>query len=95
MDVGAHGLSTSRFTFQDGAAIRFVCEMTPKGPHARNALPGGQIFDPESPHYRDQVELWRKNRTFDLAFQDDEVLKSAQVEQQQRGFGRTRFIPSP
>ncbi len=95
VDVGAHGLSTSRFTFQDGAAIRFVCEMTPKGPHARNALPGGQIFDPESPHYRDQVELWRKNRTFDLAFQDDEVLKSAQVEQQQRGFGRTRFIPSP
>ena len=95
VDVGAHGLSTTRFTFQDGAAIRFVCEMTPTGPRARNALPGGQIFDPESPHYRDQAELWRKNRAFELAFRDDEVLQSATREQQQRGFGRTRFIPAP
>lgn len=93
VDVGAHGLSTSRFTFQDGAAMRFVCEMTPTGPRARNALPGGQIFDPESPHYRDQAELWRKNRAFDLAFQDEEVLKSATREQQQHGLGRTRFLP--
>lgn len=95
VDVGAHGLSSTRFTFQDGAAIRFVCEMTPTGPRARNALPGGQIFDPESPHYRDQAELWRQNRAFELAFRDDEVLQSAQREQQQRGLGRTRFIPAP
>ena len=69
--------------------------MTPTGPRARNALPGGQIFDPESPHYRDQAELWRQNRAFELAFRDDEVLQSAQREQQQRGLGRTRFIPAP
>jgi penicillin amidase len=95
VDVGPHGLSTTNFTFEDGAAIRFVCEMTPTGPRARNVLPGGEIFDPESPHYRDQAELWRQNRAFDLAFQDDEVVKSATVEQQQRGLGRTRFVPMP
>jgi penicillin amidase len=95
VDVGPHGLSTTNFTFDDGAAIRFVCEMTPSGPRARNVLPGGEIFDPESPHYRDQAELWRQNQAFDLAFQDDEVVKSATIEQQQRGLGRTRFLPAP
>lgn len=94
VDVGPHGLSTTRFSFGFGAAMRFVCEMTPSGPRAKNALPGGQIFDPESPHYRDQMELWRRNRTFDLAFRDDEVVNSAEREHKERGIGRTRFEPA-
>ena len=94
VDVGSSGLSTTRFSFQYGAAMRFVCEMTPTGPRARNVLPGGQIFDPESPHYRDQMELWRKNKAFDLAFTDPEVVQSAQREQQKNGLGRTRFTPT-
>jgi penicillin amidase len=93
VDVGPHGLSTTRFSFGFGAAMRFVCEMTPEGPRARNALPGGQVFDPDSPHYRDQLELWRKNQAQDLAFRDDEVLRSAEFEQARRGIGRTRFQP--
>ncbi|MFO0579187.1 MAG: penicillin acylase family protein [Polyangia bacterium] len=95
VDVGPHGLSTTRFGFGFGAAMRFVCEMTPEGPRAKNALPGGQVFDPDSPHYRDQLELWRKNQAQDLAFRDDEVLRSAEREQAQRGLGRTRFQPAP
>jgi acyl-homoserine lactone acylase PvdQ len=94
VDVGSSGLSTSRFSFQYGAAMRFVCEMTPTGPRARNVLPGGQIFDPSSPHYRDQMELWRKNQAFDLAFTDPDVLQSALREQQKNGLGRTRFTPT-
>lgn len=94
VDVGPHGLSTTRFSFGFGAAMRFVCEMTPSGPRARNALPGGQIFDPDSPHYRDQLELWRRNRTFDLPFRDDEVQSSAAREQAMHGIGRTRFVPT-
>ena len=95
VDVGSSGLSTTRFSYQYGAAMRFVCEMTPTGPRARNVLPGGQIFDPESPHYRDQMELWRKNHASDLAFEDQDVLQSAAREQQKNGFGRTRFTPTP
>ena len=52
----------------------------PSGPRAKNALPGGESFDPRSAHYRDQMELWRKNKTFDLAFQDADVIASANKE---------------
>ena len=95
VDVGGHGLSTTNFTYADGAAIRFVCEMTPEGPRAKNALPGGQIFDPGSPHYADQMEKWRRNQTFELAFTDADVLKSAMKEYSTNKLGRVRFAPKP
>lgn len=93
VDVGHHGLSTTDFTYSEGPAIRFVCELTKNGPRGRNALPGGEIFDPKSPHYRDQMELWRKNQTFDLAFADADVLASANDEYAKNGLGRIRFEP--
>lgn len=95
VDVGPHSLSSGRYSFGFGAAMRFVCEMTPSGPRAKNALPGGQVFDPDSPHYRDQLELWLGNRTFDLAFRDEEVVRSAEAEHKGRGIGRIRFVPAP
>ena len=81
------------FTASHGAAMRFVCELTPEGPKARNVLPGGQVFDPESPHYRDQMELWRNNQTFDVAFTDEDVKKSALAEWEKNQIGRIRFVP--
>lgn len=93
VDVAGHVMRTDDFTNDHGAAMRFVCEMTPNGPKARNVLPGGQVFDPESPHYRDQMELWRKNQTFDLAFTDSEVVESAQKEWEKNKLGRIRFVP--
>jgi penicillin amidase len=80
VDVGTWGLNTSDFTFDEGPAIRFVCDLDPSGPKARNVLPGGESFDPGSSHYRDQMELWRKNQTFDLAFTTPDVLASANKE---------------
>ena len=82
------------YAYNHGPGIRFVCELDPvKGPIARNVLPGGEQFDPGSPHYRDQMELWRKNKTFDLAFQDADVIKSANAEYAARMIGRVRFTP--
>lgn len=93
VDVAGHGLSATNYTYADGAAIRFVAEVFPDGPRAKNVLPGGQIFDPASPHYADQMELWRRNRVFDLAFTDEEVVASAMKEYSTNQIGRTRFSP--
>jgi penicillin amidase len=95
VDVGPHGLDVTNFAYEDlGPAIRFVAELDPvNGPTGRNALPGGEIFDPTSPHYRDQMELWRKNQTFDFAYQDAAVISAAMQELQTNGIGRIRFQP--
>jgi penicillin amidase len=90
----ANPTSRTDFTYASGPAIRFVCELDPvKGPRARNALPGGQTFDPTSPHYRDQIELWRKNKTFDLAFGSADVVASAVREHTKNGLGRIHIGP--
>ncbi len=92
--VDPGGGALDDFTYSHGPGIRFVCELDPaKGPIARNVLPGGEAFDPGSPHYRDQMELWRKNKTFDLAFHDEDVVKSANAEWAKNMIGRIRFQP--
>ena len=63
------------------------------GPTGRNALPGGEIFDPSSPHFSDQMQLWRKNQTFPFAYQDADVINAAMQEFQTNGIGRIRFQP--
>jgi penicillin G amidase len=94
VDVGNHGADDDVYSFGNGAAIRFTCELDPeKGPRARNVLPGGQIFQPDSPHYKDQMELWRKNQTRDLPFSAAEVVTDATDEQATNKLGRRRFTP--
>ena len=93
VDVGPHALSTSVFSYTHGPAIRFVAELTPDGPVARNVMPGGQVFDPASPHYRDLMELWRTNRTVDLAYKLADVLASAGREYAANRSGRVHFQP--
>ncbi len=93
VDVGGSGASTTDFTYSSGPAIRFVCELTKTGPVARNVLPGGAIYDPASPHYEDQMELWRKNQTYNLAYQDADVVASALKELAANKDGRITFTP--
>ncbi len=93
VDVGGTSLNLSDFTYDHGPAIRFTCELDPTGPQGRNVLPGGEVFDPASPHYRDQMELWRNNQTIHWAYQDADVVSSAQVEYQKNAIGRTHFEP--
>jgi penicillin amidase len=93
VDVAALASDTD-FSYSHGPAIRFVCDLDPAtGPHAKNALPGGETFDPASPHFRDQIELWRKNTTYDLAFSNADVVKSAQAEYAKNHLGRIHITP--
>ena len=94
VDAAGDFLDIGGYTYDHGPAIRFVAELDPqKGPRARNALPGGEVSDPASPHYRDQLELWRHNMTFDLAFQESDVAASAKVELMKNSVGRVHFTP--
>jgi len=74
--VDASGPSTGSFNFSygSGASQRFTVEMDPSGPVAYNALPGGQSIDPESPHHRDEAELWRTNRSHRIPLREADVV---------------------
>ncbi|MBE7453966.1 MAG: penicillin acylase family protein [Kofleriaceae bacterium] len=74
VDPGNYGIyDTTSFTFGSGASQRLVVEMTPAGPRAFNALPGGQREDPDSPHHADEAALWRDNRQPAVRFDRAEV----------------------
>jgi acyl-homoserine lactone acylase PvdQ len=92
-DPGGLSPSLTDYSYSHGPGIRFVCDLDPSGLHARNVLPGGETFDLSSPHYKDMLELWRHNRTFDLAFADAEVVASANKEYQANMSGRVHFTP--
>ncbi|MBK9036999.1 MAG: penicillin acylase family protein [Myxococcales bacterium] len=88
VDPGNYGIyGTTNFSFGSGASQRLVVEMTPAGPVARNALPGGQHEDPDSPHHADEAELWRTNTQPPLYFDKGDVEAHAQR--------RLRFDPAP
>ncbi len=95
VDVGQRGVDEDSYVYEDlGPAIRFVAELDPvNGPTARNVIPGGEIFDPTSPHYDDLLQLWLQNQTFDFAYQDAAVLADAALECQMNQLCRTRFSP--
>ena len=80
-------LSDATFTYSAGPTQRFVIDMDPQGPIARNVLPGGEIWDNQSPHFRDEAELWRHNVNHPLAFAHDDVLAAAE--------SRTSYTPAP
>jgi len=68
--------SAPNFTYNHGPAQRFVIEMDPAGPKAYNALPGGVIWDGADPHFRDEAEYWRKNKTHPVPFLLSDVIES-------------------
>lgn len=66
------------FSFDHGPSQRLVVEMTPDGPRAFNALPGGQVHDPASPHHADEATFWRHNQAPPLAYEEDQVVSRAE-----------------
>ncbi len=68
-----------------GPSQRLVVEMTPDGPEPRNALPGGQHEDPDSPHHADEAMIWLTNERPPLFFDRADV--EAHVE------STLRFVP--
>jgi penicillin amidase len=79
VDASGYGYyDTTDFRYTSGPQQRLVVEMTPTGPIARNALPGGQVQDGMSPHHRDEAELWRHNEAPPLYFQEIDVVTHAE-----------------
>lgn len=75
VDVGNFGLmGTTNFSHGSGASQRLVVEMTPTGPHAFNALPGGQVLDPASPHHDDEAAHWIQNEQPAIAYDEPDVI---------------------
>lgn len=75
VDPGNYGLwRPTSWGFGSGASQRLIVEMTPTGPIAWNALPGGQSIDPDSPHKQDEALLWIDNQQPPLAFDEADVL---------------------
>lgn len=62
------------FSYDAGPTQRFVIDMDPAGPKAVNALPGGAVWNPQSPHFRDEAELWRRNQTHPVPFLLQDVI---------------------
>ncbi len=75
IDVGNFGLwNTTSFSHGSGASQRLVVEMTPDGPLAFNALPGGQSIDATSPHHADEAEHWIRNEQPPISFHEADVV---------------------
>jgi penicillin amidase len=94
VDVGNHGLAVDDFSYSAGPVLRAVYELHPAGPKAVNALPGGEIFDPDSPHYRDLLEKWVVNERYPMIVDEAEVAQAARREAAANGerlAGRLRF----
>jgi penicillin amidase len=74
VDASVFGMTNpDKYSYENGPVQRLVVEMTREGPRAWNALPGGQVFDPRSPHHADELELWRRNKATSLYFTDADV----------------------
>jgi acyl-homoserine lactone acylase PvdQ len=83
VDVGAYNdrpttFSALSFAYGEGPVQRFVVDLDPAGPVARNAIPGGEIWDLSSPHYGDQMDLWRRNQNHPVAFKRADVVADAE-----------------
>jgi penicillin amidase len=83
VDVGEYydrpkTLSAVDFSYGVGPVQRLVIELDPSGPIARNVLPGGEVWDTTSKHFRDGAEEWRRNKNHPVPFAKADVAKSAE-----------------
>lgn len=83
VDVAGFGMSkalddTTSFTYSHGPTQRFVIEMDPAGPIARNVLPGGNVWHALDPHFKDEAERWRRNQNRPVPFAPKAVIAEAE-----------------
>jgi penicillin amidase len=67
-----------RHSYGSGPTQRFVITLDPDGLKVKNALPGGAVWDRDSPHFADQAERWRRNETRDVPFVVNDVVAYAE-----------------
>ncbi|MES1226147.1 MAG: penicillin acylase family protein, partial [Bacteroidota bacterium] len=57
----------------------FICAVEfGKKIKAKSLLAGGESGDPSSPHFKDQLEMYRKGEFKDVLFYKDDVVKHAE-----------------
>lgn len=83
VDVATFGFptkldSSASYAYRFGPSQRFVTGMDPSAPVRKNVLPGGNVWDPASPHFRDEAERWRRNQNRPIPFTTAEVVDSAE-----------------
>lgn len=61
-----------------GPSQRFAASLSPSGVAVRNAIPGGNVWDSQSPHFDDLAQLWRRNRTRAIPQTQGEVVADAE-----------------
>jgi len=78
-NFGSHPatLSALDFTYGEGPTQRMVADLVPGAPGTRNALPGGEVWDNASPHFRDEAERWRRNQNRPVWIQKSDVIADA------------------
>ena len=74
VDVAGTGNAVSDFRYYGGPQMRFVAEVGADGIVGRSSLPGGQVDDPNSPHYDDLLPLWLRNETFPYYSKEADVV---------------------
>jgi len=81
LDACQYGLGRSNggfnFTYSSGPAQRFVAEMKKDALEIRNALPGGNVWNPSEKFYDNEAQLWRKNENKKVVFTPGEVVPEA------------------
>lgn len=83
VDVAGFGMAralddTTSFTYAHGPTQRFVIDMDPAGPVAKNVLPGGNVWHALDPHFRDEAERWRRNQNRPVPFAAKAVVAEAE-----------------
>jgi penicillin amidase len=62
------------YIYRAGPQMRFYAILDPDGIQSGSSLPGGQIDDPDDPHYDDLLPGWLNNEAFEYHFTDDDVV---------------------
>lgn len=76
VDACNGGTSDHRYRCGGGAILRLLVELDPDGIVSYNALPGGQVWDPAHPHFRDLLDYWLEDRRYKLPFHPADVSAS-------------------
>lgn len=81
LDACNYGLGRTNgsfnFTYSSGPAQRFVAEMKAGALEIKNALPGGNVWNPSEKFFDNEAQLWRKNENKKVVFTPGEVVPEA------------------
>jgi penicillin amidase len=73
VDACDGGYSDYNYRCGGGPTQRLLVDLDPAGVHSMNSIPGGQVEDASSPHFRDLLDLWLNWQWFPVRFQPGDV----------------------